>query len=208
MKAIRSIIFDLGGVLFDINYQNIIDSFKKLGLGDFDAKYTQLKQDHLFDELETGNISASEFRNRIREIAGKDLNDDEINNAWNSILIGFPKKNIDLLVGLKDSYRIFLLSNTNEIHEKAYKAMLRNQYGNEVLDELFEKIYLSHRVHLRKPNKEIFQLVIDENNLNVEETLFIDDSPQHIEGAKQVGLQAILLKNDKWVGNLLKEVLP
>ncbi len=208
MKAIRSIIFDLGGVLFDINYQNIIDSFKKLGLGDFDAKYTQLKQDHLFDELETGNISAAEFRNRIRAIAGKDLQDDEINNAWNSILIGFPKKNIDLLIQLKDKYRIFLLSNTNEIHEKAYKAMLRSDYGNEVLDELFEKIYLSHQVHLRKPNVEIFQLVIDENKLNVEETLFIDDSPQHIEGAKKVGLQAMLLRNDKWVGDLLNDILP
>ncbi len=208
MKAIRSIIFDLGGVLFDINYQNIIDSFKKLGLGDFDAKYTQLKQDHLFDELETGNISAAEFRNRIRAIAGKDLMDDEINNAWNSILIGFPKKNIELLISLKDKYRIFLLSNTNEIHEKAYKAMLRSQYGNELLDELFEKIYLSHQVHLRKPNVAIFQLVIDENKLNVEETLFIDDSPQHIEGAKQVGLHAMLLRNDKWVGDLLKEILP
>ena len=207
MKEIRSIIFDLGGVLFDINYQNIIDEFKALGLGDFDAKYTQLKQDHLFDLLETGDISASEFRNRIRSIAKTDLKDDQINNAWNSILIGFPKKNIDLLKKLKENYRIFLLSNTNEIHEAAYKGMLVNQYGSQVLENLFERIYLSHHVHLRKPDPEIFQLVIEENNLNPEETLFIDDSPQHIEGAKKAGLQAILLSNDKWVGDLLEEIL-
>ena len=207
MKEIRSIIFDLGGVLFDINYQNIIDEFKALGLGDFDAKYTQLKQDHLFDLLETGDISASEFRNRIRSIAKTDLKDDQINNAWNSILIGFPKKNIDLLKKLKENYRIFLLSNTNEIHEAAYKGMLVNQYGSQVLENLFERIYLSHHVHLRKPDPEIFQHVIEENNLNPEETLFIDDSPQHIEGAKKAGLQAILLSNDKWVGDLLEEIL-
>ena len=207
MNGIRSIIFDLGGVLFDINYQNIIDSFKKLGLGDFDALYTQLKQDHLFDLLETGDITADEFRNRIRSIAKRDITNDEINNAWNSILIGFPKKNIDLLLQLKDQYRIFLLSNTNEIHEKAYKAMLRNLYGTQVLDELFEKIYLSHHIHLRKPNPEIFQLLVDENNLTVNETLFIDDSPQHVEGAKSIGLQAVLLEKNVWVGDLLKQLL-
>ncbi len=207
MKEIRSIIFDLGGVLFDINYQNIIDGFKALGLDDFEAKYTQLKQDHLFDLLETGHISAAEFRNRIRVIAKSDLKDDQINNAWNSILIGFPKKNIDLLKKLKDKYRIFLLSNTNEIHEASYKEMLAKQYGSQVLEDLFEQIYLSHHVKLRKPDPEIFRRVINDNKLNPDETLFIDDSPQHIEGAKEVGLQAILLNNDKWVGDLLEDLL-
>lgn len=207
MKAIRNIIFDLGGVLFDINYQNIIDSFNELGLDKFEASYTQLKQDHLFDLLETGNISAQEFRNKISNISKTVLRDEQIDNAWNSILIGFPDRNIELLKNLAADYRIFLLSNTNEIHETAFRKMLASQKDKPILEDLFEKVYLSHRVHLRKPDAEIFNLVIEENKLNAAETLFIDDSPQHVQGALRVGLQAKLLENGEWVGDILDVLL-
>ncbi len=205
MNEIRNIIFDLGGVLFDINYQNIIDAFKQLGLVQFDAMYTQLKQDHLFDQLETGSITVADFRKRICSISNQDLKDEEIDKAWNSVLIGFPRRNVDLLHSLRGQYRLFLLSNTNEIHELAFMAMLEKQYEIPLLQNLFEKVYLSHRVHLRKPDPEIFLMVIGENNLIPEQTLFIDDSPQHVEGALRVGLRAKWLKNGEWVGDLMKE---
>ncbi|HNS12737.1 MAG TPA: HAD family phosphatase [Bacteroidia bacterium] len=204
MKDLRNIIFDLGGVLFDINYQNIIESFRKLGLSEFDAIYTQLKQDHLFDELEKGLISGPEFRDRIRSLAKKEFSDRQIDDAWNSILIGFPSKNVDLLQELKTKYRLFLLSNTNEIHEKAFRKMLNSIYKRDILGDAFEKIYLSHHIHERKPDLIIFERVIRENNLEANHTLFIDDSPQHVEGAKVAGLNALLLKNGEWVGDLLK----
>lgn len=204
MKEIRNIIFDLGGVLFDINYHHIIDSFNQLGLTHFDVLYTQLKQDHLFDELETGSITASEFRNRIRSISKMEISDEAINSAWNSILIGFPAKNVDLLQRLKKKYRLFLLSNTNEIHEEAFHKMLEKEYNVPVLEDSFEKIYLSHRIHLRKPDPAIFNLVLSENKLKAEETLFIDDSPQHVEAAKKTGIQTIWLQNGDWVGDVLK----
>lgn len=207
MKGIKSIIFDLGGVLFDINYQNIIDSFKQLGLIDFDSIYTQLKQDHLFDEFEKGQINAGEFRNRIRDLAKKNFTDQEIDDAWDSILIGFPQRNVDLLHKLKANYRLFLLSNTNEIHEKSFKAMLYSLYKRDILEECFEKVYLSHLVHCRKPAADVFNLVINENNLDPAHTLFIDDSPQHVEGAKKVGLHALLLGKGEWIGDLLKREL-
>lgn len=204
MKMIRNIIFDLGGVLFDINYQNIIDAFRNLGISNFDALYTQLKQDHLFDQLETGSISADEFRNRIRAIAERNIEDIEIDKAWNAILIGFPQKNVDLLLHLKNHYRLFLLSNTNEIHEAAFRAMISKQYNRYIFDELFERVYLSHHIHMRKPDTEIFLKVVRENNLAPVQTLFIDDSPQHVEGAKTAGLQSIWLKNGEWVGDYFK----
>lgn len=204
MRDIRNIIFDLGGVLFDINYQNIIESFQKLGLSEFDAIYTQLKQDHLFDELEMGLISASDFRDRVRKLAKKNLSDEQIDGAWNSILIGFPPRNVELLQDLKSKYRLFLLSNTNEIHEKAFRQMLDSLYNIDILANAFEKIYLSHRVHERKPDLKIFERVIRENKLEAEHTLFIDDSPQHVEGAKAAGLKALWLQNGEWVGDLLK----
>ncbi len=203
MKVIRNIIFDLGGVLFDIKYQNTINAFKNLGLVNFDSLYTQLKQDHLFDQLETGSISSSEFRNRIRSLGNRNFQDSEIDAAWNSLLIGFPQKNVDLLLRLKGRYRLFLLSNSNEIHELAYSAMIMDSYKRNIFDELFEKVYLSHRIHLRKPGTEIFFKVISENALEPEQTLFIDDSPQNVEGARKAGLQTKWLKNTEWVGDLI-----
>ncbi|MBP6335308.1 MAG: HAD family phosphatase [Bacteroidia bacterium] len=201
---IRNIIFDLGGVLFDINYQNIIDDFKKLGIQQFDSLYTQLKQDHLFDQLETGAISASQFRDTIRSIAKQDFDDSQIDLAWNSILIGFPQRNVNLLLELKKQYRIFLLSNTNEIHETAFRKMFQAEHESRDFDLLFEKVYLSHRIHLRKPDPEIFNLVLRENNLILEETLFIDDSLQHVKGAESIGLHSYCLKKDEWVGDIIK----
>lgn len=207
MKEIRNIIFDLGGVLYDINYQHIVDSFAKLQLESFDTLFTQLQQDRLFDQLETGHISAEVFRDRIRSISKRQLSDLEIDTAWNSILVGFPERNLELLRSLKNKYRLFLLSNTNEIHEKAFRENLLTQFGRPVLDEEFERVYLSHHIGLRKPDSAIFQLVINENNLAADHTLFIDDSPQHVEGAKESGLHALWLRNGKWIGEALKEVL-
>ncbi len=208
MNTIRNIIFDLGGVLYDINYQHIVDSFATLQLESFDSLFTQLKQDHLFDQLETGHISGDVFREKIRSISTRQLSDPDIDTAWNSILVGFPEKNLELLRDLKNKYRLFLLSNTNEIHEKAFRKDLLTRFGRPVLDEEFEKVYLSHRVGLRKPDPAIFQLVIKENKLVAEHTLFIDDSPQHVEGAKEAGLHALWLRNGTWVGDALKELLP
>lgn len=190
----KNIIFDLGGVILNIDYQLTVDAFRKIGLSQFDAIYSQLAQSNLFDDFEMGKISPEKFRDQIRKKITHPLTDTEIDTAWNAMLLDLPKERIKLLEKLKQSHRIFLLSNTNAIHEKAYTADMIKQYGSNVLENHFEKVYLSHHVGMRKPQKEIFQFVVNENNLQPEETLFIDDSPQYIKGAKDAGLDAILLE--------------
>lgn len=192
--AFKNIIFDLGGVVLDIDYNLSIKAFQKLGIPDAEKLYSKSSQIPLFDQLEKGNISEEEFYSGIRKLSGRDITDDEIRNAWNAMLIGLPENNVRMLRRLKQSYHLFLLSNTNAIHETGYVKMIEKQYGSFIFNGLFEKIYLSHQIHLRKPDPEIFRYVLRDSNLEITETCFIDDSPQHVQGARETGLAAFHMK--------------
>jgi FMN phosphatase YigB (HAD superfamily) len=205
MSGIKNIIFDFGGVIIDIDYHLTIGAFKKLGIENFEEYYSKLKQNHLFDDLETGTIDAAEFRDRIREVLKCPATDSEIDNAWNAILIDLPQENISYLQGLKNNYNLFLLSNTNEIHERAFNELIQKKFGEDVLEKNFKKIYFSHHIRLRKPDPEIFKYVLKENDLHAEETLFVDDSPQHIEAARQLGMPVFYFEKGKKLTDILKD---
>lgn len=206
MNDFKNIIFDFGGVIIDIDYHLTMEAFKKLGIENFEEHYSKLKQSHLFDDLEKGAIAPSEFRDRIRESSTLPLSDMQIDDAWNAMLIDLPEENISFLKSLKNKYRIFLLSNTNEIHEQAFTALIQKKFGENVLEKVFEKIYFSHRLKLRKPDLSIFNYVLNENNLAAEETLFVDDSLQHIEGAKKAGLQVFYFEKGKTLSDIFQNV--
>ncbi|HNP48486.1 MAG TPA: HAD family phosphatase [Bacteroidia bacterium] len=202
MKTTEAIIFDLGGVILDIDYHKTAEAFVDLGVENFSVLYSQLRQDRLFDDFEKGLIDPQHFRERLRSHAPAYLSDQQIDKAWNAILIGLPKENVDILFRLKEKYRLFLLSNTNEIHERAFRQMIENRYGEYVFDRIFEKMYLSHRIHMRKPEPEIYKLVLRENELDPLKTVFVDDSPQNVEGGMNVGLNSILLEKGKKLQDL------
>ena len=191
---IKNIIFDFGGVLLNIDYNLTIAGFKKLGLNHFEKYYSQAEQNDLFDKHETGNINPQEFREELKKQIINNCTDEEIDYAWNAMLLDLPKERLELLNSIRTKYRIFLLSNTNKIHHAAFSSSLKIKFNKDIFSDLFEKAYFSHEVKMRKPNAEIFEFVLNENNLKPEETLFIDDSIQHIEGAKKLGLQTIFLK--------------
>lgn len=198
----KNLILDLGGVILDINYQNTIDAFKAIGIEQAGTFYNQQSQIPLFDMLEKGMISEKEFFSELRKLSKTDYEDEILRKCWNSILIGLPEENLRTLFDLKKKYRLFLLSNTNSIHESEYRKMIIKQYGSFVFDDIFEKMYLSHHVHLRKPSPEIFEYVINDSNLRKSETLFVDDSIQHINGARSVGIESILLPKGKLLGEV------
>jgi putative hydrolase of the HAD superfamily len=187
MKDIKNIILDLGGVLFDLNYEKTNEEFGKLGLSN---AFTKANQIDIFDEIEEGKISPAEFFDGINSLSGKNHNHDVIKVAWNIMLLGMPKTRLALLVNLKSKYRMFLYSNTNQIHiERVYK-MLEEQLGIKNLDAYFEVVYLSNTLGIRKPKAEGFKYIVKTHQLKGEETLFIDDSPQHIEGALKANIKA------------------
>ncbi len=192
-----TIIFDLGGVLLNIDYNRSIEAFKKLGMKNFDNFFTQANQSKLFDGFDTGTISPVEFRNNIRNMSGLQLTDKQIDDAWNAMLLDMPPERIQLLNRVRQHYRIFLLSNTNAIHYPIYMQYMKETYGVESLEPLFEKQYLSFELGMRKPNRDIFERIIQENKLSPGKTLFIDDSKQHVHGAREAGLQALWLNVEK-----------
>ncbi|NNC85613.1 MAG: HAD family phosphatase [Bacteroidia bacterium] len=206
-KHIKNIIFDLGGVILDIDYHLTRDAFIELGIKNFDELYSQKKQDHLFDNFETGNISEDQFYNEIKKASGIDLTNKEIEGAWNALLQTIPQKRILWLDDLKKEYRIFLLSNTNAIHIRAFTKYLHDSYGDDMLKEHFEKTYYSSEMGMRKPNADIFEHVLSDNKLKMEETIFIDDSVQHVEGALAMGLKGILLNKGEKVESVLEQHL-
>ena len=194
MQNIKNIIFDYGNVIFKIDFTRVQQSLKELGITNVDDFFGHLQQDKIFDEFDRGQISAAEFRDRIREVArNSNLTDVQIDAAWNSILIGVSEGNHELLLKLKAKYRTFLLSNINEIHYKFIMDYLKREFGFKGNDHLFEKTYYSHFTGLRKPEAQLFQKVLTENRLDPAETLFIDDSPQHLAGAAKLGIQTFLM---------------
>lgn len=197
LNEIKNIVFDLGGVVLNIDFALTIDAFVNLGVKDFAQLYEKSHQDPIFDKLDKGLINPEEFRNEIRKILKLDLTDSQIDSAWNAILLDFPPENIRLLSELKKSHRNFLLSNTNAIHYPVYTETLHNNFGIADLSMLFEKTYFSFQVGLRKPDKEIFELLLNENKLIPEQTLFIDDSLPNIETASKLGIQTLLFNPEK-----------
>lgn len=203
---IKNIILDLGGVVLDVDYNKAVHAFEQLGIPQFHALYSQQKQAHLFDRFEKGELSAAEFRATIKNMKS-DLTDQQIDTAWDSMICETPPERIAYLQELGKKYNLYLLSNTNEIHIPCFYAYYDNTFGKGVFDSLFRKTYLSSRMGMRKPDREIFEVVIAENNLERSETLFIDDSQQHIEGAIACGLQAWLLPKGEKIEIFLKNKL-
>jgi FMN phosphatase YigB (HAD superfamily) len=203
MPAIKNIIFDYGNVIFTLDFIKGQQAWKDLGINDPDQFYGHKVQDKVFDAFERGEIEADKFRDYIRKkISNPHLTDQQINNAWNSMLVGIPAGNNELLADLKLKYRTFLLSNINPIHYDHIMNYLKTDFGFEGNDHLFEKTYYSHLTGKRKPEPEIFIQVLDENKLNAAETLFIDDSPQHLETAKKLGIQTYLMTMPDNIQNL------
>jgi len=189
----KNIIFDLGGVLLNIDYDATAKAFEKLGISQFHKLFSKAEQNKTFDLYEKGLISSDELRATLNKALKTPLSMDVIDAAWNAMLLDLPPARLELLQRYNNTHRTFLLSNTNEIHMQWFSKSLQKHFGIADLSGYFEKVYLSYEINLRKPDVEIFQYVLDQNELDPADTLFIDDSPQHIEAAKKLGIQTYWL---------------
>ena len=204
MKGIKHIIFDLGGVLINLDYQLTYKAFDALGVKEFTSLYNQFSLNSLFDDLETGRVAPEVFLDEMQKHTAPGTTHQQIIDAWNAMLLDFPLRRLQILQQLRQHYGLYLLSNTNEIHMQAFNKILEESRGIPSLAAFFDKAYYSHQIGLRKPFKESFQLVLEENGLDPAETLFIDDTLPNIEGAKVVGLQTIHLLPPKTMADIFK----
>ena len=206
LDGIKNIIFDFGGVLFEIDYHLPVKAFQKLGFEGFDELYTQAMQRPEFDLLETGKISNDAF---LQFLGGfvKDATNQEILQAWNCILLKPLCDEIRYVSKVREAgYRTFLLSNTNAIHVDVFEEMIREAMPWEEFQGSFEKVYYSNEIGIKKPYPETFLQICQWNGLKPEETLFIDDSLQHVEGAKKAGLNSFHLLLGERISELLRRL--
>ncbi|MBM3434632.1 MAG: HAD family phosphatase [Bacteroidetes bacterium] len=208
---IRNIIFDFGGVIINISHGRVESAFKALGVDNFSDLFSQAVQSELFQRLEKGLMSAAEFRIAFKNLSGLNVPDEILDNAWNQIIGDYPPNRIDLLQKIKQNYRIFLLSNTNEIHYNYYIKKFKKEFGFE-FQSLFDGTFWSFQRGKRKPDAEAFLDVAETHNLIAYETLFIDDSLQNVIAARQAGLKSFHLGGnmeitDMFSGSILESVL-
>jgi epoxide hydrolase-like predicted phosphatase len=201
---IKNIIFDLGNVLIPLEGEVAKEAFNQL-LSD-DHKQTDVfafKTLDFFIEYETGRISSGEFLEHIRSFFRADVSNNEIISAWNKIIGDFPSEYVQMLQSLGSHYRLFVLSNTNELHVHKFEKEVP---GVEHLGDLFEKLYYSHRMGLRKPQPDIYERVLMENGLNPAETLFADDLTENLESAGKLGIQTLHVTPDLDLAGWFREL--
>ncbi|MDQ2864057.1 MAG: HAD family phosphatase [Bacteroidota bacterium] len=202
MKNLDAIIFDLGGVILNIDYNLTREAFEKSGITNFHEMYSQAAADDLFENLETGTVAEEDFYNEFNKRIQTALDNNEIRVNWNAMLLSFREKSLEFLHSIKSKYKLYLLSNTNHIHLDAFNKIYYTGSRNKPFEKFFDKIYYSCEIGLRKPNADIYEFVLKENDLEAAKTLFIDDSVQNIEAANAVGLQTILLKPGMYIEDL------
>lgn len=194
MQGIKNIIFDLGGVLLNLDIPRTQKAFASMGAKDFQQYFAHGFADSFFKDYEIGKISDREFIDSLKALTGISSSDEAIISGWNAMLLDFPAERIELLRSLSSKYRVFLFSNTNALHLAAFRQTYRDAFGGGDLDDHFEKAYYSHLLGQRKPDRSSFEHILKENGLVASETLFVDDALVNVEAAKEAGLQGIYLR--------------
>lgn len=203
-SSIKNIIFDLGGVIINIDFQYTYEAFARLAGTDILTILKKFDELKVFLRYETGELDDAAFRDLIRKEIKPSLTDHQIDNAWNALLLDIPQERIRLIESLKGKYRLFLLSNTNPVHIRKVNEILYQSAGVKQIDDLFEKAFYSYDLGLAKPGEEIYRVVLKEKSLHPEETLFIDDNGDNIRGAITAGLNTIQVRTPETILELLK----
>jgi len=187
-EHIDNIIFDLGNVLIPLRLDSINEIFGNLTKDSITPEQLGINARDTFHAYETGKISTHQFLTNLKEYFKQGVSNSEIEMAWNMILGDFPVAHVEMLKKLAPGYRLFVLSNTNELHAEKFETEVP---GVTHINDLFEKLHYSHIEGLRKPQMELYERVLKQNNLNPSETLFADDLPENLEPAEKLGIRTL-----------------
>lgn len=206
MNKIRNIIFDLGGVLMNIDFKQTFHAFEIIGFRGAEQAFQDPGVNRLCMDFETGVYCSIEMRRKFREITGFKCTDVQFDKAWNALLLDFPPEHIRRVEQLAKKYHTFLLSNTNPIHAKFFNSELNKHFGIESMDHLLDKAWYSFNLGLRKPDERIFHRVLKASRLNPAETLFIDDSEMNVRVAETVGIRSIQVTGEHTILEALADL--
>jgi len=192
MSKIKNIVFDLGGVIMNLDVPKTIKALHKIGIEKIVNNTGHNYHHSFFYDFEVGDISEEQFLESLQILSNKKVTFLEIKQAWNAMILDIPEYRIDFLKGLKEEYNLFLLSNTNSIHQFKYLSEFNHKYGYS-FNSLFQKAYYSHEIGIRKPDAEIFNFVLKDSNLIAEETLFVDDAISNTKSAEHCKLKSLCI---------------
>lgn len=189
--AIKNLLFDLGGVIINIEPIRVAQALAGFSSKDLSFIRQEIEEQRVFQNYEIGKWDDTHFRQAINHIIEANLTDAQIDEIWNSMLLDIPPERISLLQSLRKRYTLFLLSNTNAIHIKAVNSILQQSSGIANLEALFSKTYYSHQIKLAKPSVAVYEYILHDSKLLPQETLFIDDNFDNINGAKLSGMHTV-----------------
>lgn len=201
---IKNVIFDLGGVVLDIDETIVYKELEKMGIN-----VSELARSKEFvgiiSRFDTGVYTAPTFRKKVKALLGLEkMTDQKFDALWNAMLLDIPRERIEAIEQVKKHYKIFLMSNSNEIHYDLYIRDLQLRFGYDEFDKLFNKSYFSFDIHLEKPDPRFFEFILDHEHILPEETLFIDDTAENIKAAKALGINTYHIRRDELVRNLFE----
>lgn len=204
---IRNIIFDFGNVLFDLDLTAFEQEMKSLLGEHFASVKAELNRERVFELYETGGLSTAEFVEKLCQTAAAPLAPEQVIAAWNAILIQMPRSRFELLLRLRQHYKVFLLSNINELHERWIADYMKREHGLADYETLhFDGVYFSHLIRLRKPTREVFEYVLADAEIQPEETVFFDDVLENVEAASQVGIHGVWHEPGTEIGERLVQM--
>ncbi|TSA33213.1 MAG: HAD family phosphatase [Porphyromonadaceae bacterium] len=193
MNEIKNIVFDLGGVLMNIDFKRTFDAFEIIGFHGAEQAFHDPDINRLCMDFETGVYCSIEMRRKFREMTGFKCTDIQFDKAWNALLIDFPPERIMRVQQLAKKYKTYLLSNTNPIHAKHFNAELDKHFGIESMDHLLDKAWYSYNLGMRKPDERIYHKVLKASRLDPAETLYVDDYESNVRIAESIGLHGIYI---------------
>ena len=197
----RALIFDLGKVVFDLSFDKVFQSWATLSNRQFEEIKSKFQFDQLFDKFEKNEISAAEFRITVSKRLNLKLIDEDFDKAWCNLYLDVYDDIDNLLTELKSNYKLVALTNTNVIHHKIWRV----KYADTLRH--FEKIFSSHEIETRKPERKSYEIVLDYLKCRPTETIFLDDNLDNIQGAKKLGIETILVSSTEQMKHDLQKYI-
>lgn len=187
---ITTLIFDFGGVIIDLDRQRCIDAFEQIGVPNTDKMLNNYLQSGIFAQLENGTIEPADFYNEIRRLSPQTLTNNDINRAYYEYLVDIPREKMDMLLRLRQKFRILLLSNTNAIHFPFCERYF--EYENHTIDDFFDAKYCSYKLKMSKPDPKFFKFMLENEQILPQNCLFFDDGERNCNIANSLDINAIL----------------
>lgn len=203
---IKTIIFDLGGVILDLDFKKTPEAFSQLTGWKPEDIFQLYFKPGLFQDYEKGLISDQELRLGINKLFGTHLTDQQIDEAWCAMLGAVPKARLDFMNQLRKDYKVIVLSNTNAIHVDAFNKTIKEVSDKDSLDAFVDEVYFSHELNMRKPDLEIYEEVLKLSGTSANQALFLDDTQANLDGAAQLGIQTLLITQPDHIFNLTAHV--